>query len=85
MPATGAGGEAWKIVYEWRLDADSDFELGNADVSEDGLTFYVALTDSRTNQPGYYQFDLTTSKLVNSFVVSEGELTDMITAEVVSC
>lgn len=80
----GAGG-FWTTKYVWPLRSDNDMELGNADVSEDGRTLYVALTDDQTGNPGYFQFDIASGKLLSSFVIAETEYRGMLTAEVVSC
>ena len=86
MPAASAGGgAAWKTLYSWKVGAESDMELGNADLSADGLTFYVALTDGKSGMPSYFAFDVSTGKLVDSFVVPAAQWPDMITAEVVTC
>jgi hypothetical protein len=86
MPADSAGGgTAWTTVYSWKLGAESNMELGNADLTADGLTFYVALDDGKSGGPSYFAFDLSTGKLVLSFVVPAAQWPDMLTAEVVAC
>ena len=83
--ASAGGGAAWKTLYSWKVGAESDMELGNADLSADGLTFYVALTDGKSGMPSYFAFDVSTGKLIDSFVVPAAQWPDMITAEVVTC
>jgi hypothetical protein len=86
MPADSAGGgAAWKTIYSWKLGAESNMELGNADLTADGLTFYVALDDGKTRMPSYFAFDLTTGKLASTFVVPAAQWPEMLTAEVVAC
>ena len=86
MPADSAGGgAAWKTLYSWKVGAESDMELGNADLSADGLTLYVALDDGKSRMPSYFAFDVATGKLLSSFVVPAAQWPGMITAEVVAC
>ena len=84
-PAGGAGGEAWVNVYEWSVGAEGDFELGNADLSRDGFTFFVAFADGATQRPTYFAFDLKTNTLAAKFEVPAGQLPGMLTAEVMAC
>ena len=85
MAGNGKGGVDWKTIYSWKVGAEGDMELGNGAVSADGLTFYVALDDGKTDGPSYFQFDLKTGKLVASFAVPAAQWPGMITAEVVAC
>jgi hypothetical protein len=82
MPADGSQG--WSTVYVWGVDKETSMELGNAAVSADGKIFYVAM-DSINGYPQYFQFDLTTNKMVNTFVIQASDWPGILTAEVVSC
>ena len=85
MAADGKGGAAWETIYSWKVDAELDFELGNAALSKDGKTFFVALDNGKSRAPQYFEFDLVAKKLVSSFVVSASQWPELITAEVVAC
>ena len=86
LPADSkTGGDDWTVVYEWKVDQETTMELGNADLSADGLTFWVTLMDGKTRQPSFFAFDLTTGKLVSQFVVPAAQWPEMLTAEVVAC
>lgn len=84
-PAGGKGGDAWVKVYEYSVGAEGDFELGNADLSRDGFTFFVAFADGATMRPTYFAFDLKKNSLVSKFEVPAGQLPGMLTAEVMAC
>ena len=84
-PAGGAGGQAWVNVYSWGVGAEGDFELGNADLSRDGFTLFVAFADGATMRPTYFAFDLKTNTLASKFEVPAGQLPGMLTAEVMAC
>ena len=85
MPADGAGGDAWQTVYEWPLGAEFDEELGNAALTRDGNTLFVALQDPVLLQPTYFSFAVPSGKLLASFTVPRGQQARMLTAEVVAC
>ena len=85
MPAGGAGGDAWQTVYEWPLGAEFDAELGNAALTRDGNTLFVALQDPATQQPSYFAFAVPAGTLLANFTVPMSQQARMITAEVVAC
>jgi hypothetical protein len=82
---TGDGTSGWTTIYTWGVDKETSMELGNAAVSADGKTFFVAMDSGSTDYPQYFQFDLPSGKLVTSFEITEAEWPGLITAEVVSC
>ena len=84
-PAGGAGGAEWAQVHAWQRGGEGDMELGNADLSRDGLTFFVAFMDGATQAPTYFAFDLRKNALVSKFEVPAGALPGMLTAEVMAC
>lgn len=83
MPADGSKG--WSTVYVWGIGKETSMELGNAAITADGKIFYVAMDSGASGYPQYFQFDLTTNKLVNNFVISASDWPGLITAEVVAC
>jgi hypothetical protein len=85
MPAGGAGGDAWQTVFEWPAGNQIDLILGNAALTRDGNTLYVALQDAALGQPSFFAFAVTTGKLLANFTVSSKEEPRMFVEEVVAC
>ena len=85
MPADGKGGADWATIYEWQAGVETDNELGNGALSEDGLTFYVALDAGANGDVQYFAFDLKARTLAGSFTVPDSQWPGLVTAEVVSC
>ena len=60
-------------------------ELGNAVLSRDGKTFFVAYQDGADLRPTYFSFDLNTNTKTDTFEVPATEYPGFLTAEVFAC
>ena len=86
MPAGGAGGAAWRTLYEWPIGSEDSGGLGDAALSGDGRTLFVALRDSSAGDtPALFAIDALTGQLLHSLVVPSAQWPDMMVAGVCAC
>ena len=86
MPAGGPGGAAWRTLYEWPMGSEDSGGLGDAALSEDGRTVFVAMRDSSAHDtPALFAIDVLSGQLLHTFVVPGDLWPAMLVAGVCAC